>query len=76
VIDPTLSPDGQHVAYVRNNNLFVYDLHSRQEQAITTDGTDLKSYGTAEFVAQEEMGRTSGLLVAARQPDHCLPGQR
>jgi len=60
VIDPTLSPDGQHVAYVRNNNLLVYDLHSRQEQAITTDGNDLKSYGTAEFVAQEEMGRTSG----------------
>ena len=60
VIDPTLSPDGQYVAYVRNNNLFVYDLHSKQEQAITTDGTDLKSYGSAEFVAQEEMGRTSG----------------
>ncbi|HEX3443530.1 MAG TPA: DPP IV N-terminal domain-containing protein [Chthoniobacterales bacterium] len=60
VIDPTPSPDGQHVAYVRNNNLFVYDLHSKQEQAITTDGTDLKSYGSAEFVAQEEMGRTSG----------------
>jgi dipeptidyl-peptidase-4 len=60
VIDPTLSPDGQHVAYVRNNNLFVYDLRSRQEQAITTDGTELKSYGLAEFVAQEEMGRTSG----------------
>jgi dipeptidyl-peptidase 4 len=60
VIDPTISPDGQHAAYVRNHNLFVYDLHTRQEQAITTDGTDLKSYGTAEFVAQEEMGRTSG----------------
>jgi dipeptidyl-peptidase 4 len=60
VLDPTPSPDGQRVAYVRNNNLFVYDLHSKQEQAITTDGTDLKSYGSAEFVAQEEMGRTSG----------------
>jgi dipeptidyl-peptidase-4 len=60
VIDPTLSPDGQRVAYVRNNNLFVYDLQSKREQAITTDGTELKSYGSAEFVAQEEMGRTSG----------------
>ncbi len=60
VTDPTPSPDGQYVAYVRNNNLFVYDLHSKQEQAITTDGTNLKSYGSAEFVAQEEMGRTSG----------------
>jgi dipeptidyl-peptidase 4 len=60
VIDPSLSPDGQRVAYARNNNLFVYDLHAKQERAITTDGTDLKSYGSAEFVAQEEMGRTSG----------------
>ena len=60
VIDPTFSPDGQHVAYVRNNNLFVYDLHSQEEHAITTDGTELKSYGSAEFVAQEEMDRTSG----------------
>jgi len=60
VIDPTPSPDGQYVAYVCNNNLFVYNLRSRQAQAITTDGTDLKSYGTAEFVAQEEMDRQSG----------------
>jgi dipeptidyl-peptidase 4 len=60
VLDPTLSPDGRYVAYVRNNNLFVYDLHARQEQAITTDGTELKSYGSAEFIAQEEMGRHSG----------------
>ncbi len=59
-IDPTFSPDGQRVAYVRNNNLFVYDLRSNQEQAITKDGTELKSYGIAEFVAQEEMDRTSG----------------
>ncbi|MBV8968702.1 MAG: DPP IV N-terminal domain-containing protein, partial [Verrucomicrobia bacterium] len=60
VIDPTPSPDGQYVAYVCNNNLFVYNLRTRQAQAITTDGTDLKSYGTAEFVAQEEMDRQSG----------------
>jgi dipeptidyl-peptidase 4 len=60
VIDPSLSPDGQRVAYARDNNLFVYDLHAKQERAITTDGTDLKSYGSAEFVAQGEMGRTSG----------------
>jgi dipeptidyl-peptidase-4 len=60
VIDPTPSPDGQRVAYVRNNNLLIYDLHSKQEHAITADGTELKSYGTAEFVAQEEMNRRSG----------------
>jgi dipeptidyl-peptidase 4 len=60
VIDPTPSPDGQRVAYVRDYNLFVYEIRSKQEHAITTDGTELKSYGTAEFVAQEEMDRRSG----------------
>jgi dipeptidyl-peptidase-4 len=60
VIDPTFSPDGQRVAYVRENNLFVYDLGLNQERAITKDGTEQKSYGSAEFVAQEEMGRRSG----------------
>ena len=60
VIDPTPSPDGQYVAYARNNNLFVYNLGTHQARAITTDGTELKSYGTAEFVAQEEMDRRSG----------------
>jgi dipeptidyl-peptidase-4 len=59
-IDPTPSPDGQYVAYVCDNNLFVYNLRTRHSQAITTDGTDLKSYGIAEFVAQEEMDRKSG----------------
>jgi dipeptidyl-peptidase 4 len=59
-IDPTPSPDGRYVAYVSNNNLFVYDVRARKAQAITTGGTPLKSYGTAEFVAQEEMDRKSG----------------
>ncbi|MBV9275254.1 MAG: S9 family peptidase [Verrucomicrobia bacterium] len=59
-IDPTPSPDGRYVAYVSNNNLFVYDILARKAQAVTTDGTELKSYGTAEFVAQEEMDRKSG----------------
>jgi dipeptidyl-peptidase-4 len=60
IIDPTFSPDGQRVAYVRDNNLFVYDLGSNQERQITKDGTEQKSYGSAEFVAQEEMDRRSG----------------
>jgi dipeptidyl-peptidase-4 len=59
-IDPTFSPDGRKIAYVRDYNLFVYDLETNQEHAVTTGGTETKSFGTAEFVAQEEMARTKG----------------
>jgi len=59
-IDPTFSPDGRTIAYIRDYNLFVYDLETDQERAITTGGTETKSFGTAEFVAQEEMDRRKG----------------
>jgi dipeptidyl-peptidase 4 len=59
-IDPTFSPDGRKVAYVRDYNLFVYDLETDQERPLTTRGTETTPHGLAEFVAQEEMGRTKG----------------
>ena len=59
-IDPTFSPDGRKIAYVRDYNLFVYDLQTDQERAVTNGGTETKSFGMAEFVAQEEMARTKG----------------
>jgi dipeptidyl-peptidase 4 len=59
-IDPTFSPDGRKIAYVRDYNLFVYDLETDQERPLTTRGTEITPHGMAEFVAQEEMGRTKG----------------
>jgi dipeptidyl-peptidase-4 len=65
IIDPHFSPDGRWIAYVRNNNLFAYDLHADKEYAISTGGTETISYGVAEFVAQEEMDRTDGFWWTA-----------
>jgi dipeptidyl-peptidase-4 len=65
VIDPHFSPDGQWLAYVRNNNLFAYDLRADKEYPITTGGTEAVAYGVAEFVAQEEMERTDGFWWTA-----------
>ncbi|HEX4200519.1 MAG TPA: DPP IV N-terminal domain-containing protein, partial [Chthoniobacterales bacterium] len=59
-IDPTFSPDGRKIAYVRNYNLLVYDLERDEERAITTGATESHSCGLAEFVAQEEMDRRKG----------------
>jgi dipeptidyl-peptidase-4 len=50
------------VSYVRNQNLYVLDPEDGgAERAITTDGKGAVSFGVAEFVAQEEMGRYTGV---------------
>ena len=59
-LDGTVSPRGSHVSFVRDQNLFVHDLASGKERALTTDGAALVSWGVAEFVAQEEMDRHRG----------------
>jgi dipeptidyl-peptidase-4 len=58
--DATVSPAGGRVAYVRDQNLYVYDIAAKQEKALTTDGGDAIKNGMAEFIAQEEMDRSTG----------------
>jgi dipeptidyl-peptidase 4 len=58
--DAHFSPRGTYVSFIRDQNLVVYDLASGTERAITRDGSGLVSFGTAEFIAQEEMDRTTG----------------
>src|ERR1700733_9394058 len=58
--DAAISPAGGYVAFVRDQNLQVYDIAKGQEKALTTDGGGPVKNGMAEFVAQEEMDRTTG----------------
>jgi dipeptidyl-peptidase-4 len=58
--DARFSPRGRYVSFVRDQNLVVYDLTKNTERAITRDGRGLVSFATAEFIAQEEMGRDTG----------------
>lgn len=58
--DATVSPAGDRVAYVREQNLFVYDLKRHTEKPLTRDGGGAIKNGMAEFVAQEEMDRATG----------------
>jgi dipeptidyl-peptidase 4 len=60
VTDATISPAGGVVAYVRDQNLYVYDVAGKKEKALTTDGGGAIKNGMAEFVAQEEMDRSTG----------------
>lgn len=59
-IDAKVSPKGGFVSFVRSDNLYVLPLGGGAEKALTTDGGELKSWATAEFIAQEEMDRQTG----------------
>jgi dipeptidyl-peptidase 4 len=60
VTDATISPAGGYLAYVRDQNLYLYDIAAKKEKAVTTDGGGTIKNGMAEFVAQEEMARSTG----------------
>ena len=51
-----LSPDGSKVGFVRNHNIYVVDLKSGKETAITTDGTQNILNGEFDWVYEEEFG--------------------
>lgn len=59
-IDAKVSPKGNFVSWVRDQDLVVYDLAAGTEAPVTTDGDGLITWATAEFIAQEEMDRDTG----------------
>ena len=59
-IDAKVSPRGGFVSFVRDDNLYVAPTDGGAERALTQGGSELKSWATAEFIAQEELGRTTG----------------
>lgn len=58
--DARLSPKGNFVSFVRDQNLYVLNLKSKKLEAMTTDGGGAIKNAMAEFVAQEEMDRMTG----------------
>ncbi len=60
LVDPKLSPDGKQVAYVRGGDLYLLELATKVERRVTRGATATLTHGLAEFVAQEEMGRSAG----------------
>ncbi len=58
--DARISPKGNYVSYIREQNLYIKHISSGKETALTRSGGGPIKYGMAEFVAQEEMGRMTG----------------
>jgi dipeptidyl-peptidase-4 len=59
VFDVRLSPDGSTISYLRGTSLCVASL-TGDERVIATDPNENISWGNAEFIAAEEMGRFRG----------------
>jgi dipeptidyl-peptidase-4 len=59
-IDAKVSETGRYLSFLRDQNLVVKDAASGAERALTSDGGKTLSWGAAEFVAQEELGRDTG----------------
>ncbi|CAB4964124.1 unannotated protein [freshwater metagenome] len=61
VFDPRISPNGKHIAYVRDGKLCVCDLTGTETIVATESQPNVEvTWGQAEFVAGEEMGRQRG----------------
>ncbi len=53
--EPSLSPDGTQVAYVSNNNLYIFDIVSQTTKQVTKDGEKNKIInGVTDWVYEEE----------------------
>jgi dipeptidyl-peptidase-4 len=69
-INPTLSPDGQWVAYTKNNDLYAVSVNEPKENRLTFDGSELILNGYASWVYMEEiLGRASQYRAFWWSPD-------
>lgn len=60
VIDPRPSPDGRYIAYVARGALRVVGAEGDGDRALAEADAKGVTYGLAEFIAAEEMGRSRG----------------
>ena len=59
---PTLSPKNDNLAYVKDNNVFIYNLYSQQTTQVTNDGETNKIInGAVDWVYEEEFSMSSGI---------------
>lgn len=56
-----VSPDGKRVAFVRNNDLFIFDIETKNETQVSNDGEWNKIInGATDWVYEEEFGFDKG----------------
>lgn len=58
--DIKLSPQGRHLSYVADGNLYIKSLADGSERTVAASDDPNLSFGIADFLAQEEMDRYDG----------------
>lgn len=53
--DVEFSPDGHFLAFVRSNDLYLFDVTAKKESRLTSDGSDQLLNGTLSWVYWEEI---------------------
>jgi dipeptidyl-peptidase-4 len=64
-VDPQISPDGERVCFVRDGEVWCWD-HAGERRLITGAGPGI-THGLAEYIAQEELDRSTGYWVSPDQ---------
>jgi dipeptidyl-peptidase-4 len=62
--DVKFSPKGGFVAYVRDDELYAYDIATNKERKVTSGAGGTIRNSVAEFVAQEELDRDTGYWIS------------
>ena len=61
VLDPQFAPDGSSIAYVQGSEIWVVATDGGAPRQVTHGARESgNTHGLAEYIAQEEMGRTQG----------------
>jgi dipeptidyl-peptidase-4 len=64
IADGAFTPDGERVVFVRERELWAADIAGGEPRRLTFDAADTVTNGLAEYIAQEEMGRSAGFWIA------------
>lgn len=68
--NPTFSPDSNYIGYSKNNNLYSYDLRTKKEVQLTSDGAGTILNGYASWLYYEEIfGRSTHYRAFWWSPD-------
>ncbi len=54
-LGPTFAPDGKKIAYVRINDIYIYDVEKKCEKQLTLDGSEMLLNGRLSFMYWEDV---------------------
>jgi dipeptidyl-peptidase-4 len=64
IIDPQLSPNGNHIAWTTGKDLLICNIDGTSEKNLTNESQKDCAWGLVDFVAAEELGRMRGFWWA------------